>query len=123
MCTASIIKKGVYFWITSFVVHMIFFPEGRIHFFVLHHIKSCINFRQVVWQQQDKNIGKTCWVPNFIVYFLCLKFGTWHVHVKSMQIDKILVKCTRLMVLYRNKNLHFQVRQPLVIKRKTYIIF
>lgn len=44
-------------------------------------------------------------------------------HVKSMQIDKILVKCTRLMVLYRNKNLRFQVRQPLVIKRKICIIF
>lgn len=94
------------------------FPEGRIHFFALHHIKLCIDFRQVVWQQQVKSISKTCWVPNFEVYFLCLKLGTWHVHVKSVQIDMILVKCTRLVVLYRNKNTHFQVRQPLVIKRK-----
>lgn len=96
------------------------FPEGRIHFFVLHHIKSCIDFRQVVWQQQDKNISKTCWVPNFVVYFLCLKLGPGHMNVKSVQIDTFLVKCTRLMILYSNKNLCFQVRQPLVIERKTH---
>lgn len=71
------------------------FSGGRIHCYVLHHIKACIDFKQVVWQQWGRNIRKTCWVPNFVVYFLCLKLGTWHVHVKSVQIDVILVRRTR----------------------------
>lgn len=71
MHTASVIKKGVYFWIMTFVVHIIYSLRGKINFYVLHHIKACIHFRQVVWQQQDKNIHKTCCMPNFAAYFLC----------------------------------------------------